>query len=490
MPKIDLTDLASLTNEQSAIASINANYATIETESDSFLSRDGTSPNQMEADLDMNSNRILNLPAPTTDNEPARLVDVGNAAGYAEAAEASAEAAAESETNAATSASSAATSASSASTSATAASTSATEAAASATSAEASATSAEANASVVVGTKWSWETSTSMAAPATGGLRANNAAPSSITALALSASSADSGNPDVSDWITTWDDSTATVKGTLLIRKIGAPSQFLILNVSAVTDNTTWLQLTVSHVQNNAGWSFSAADSLTVQFFRTGDKGADGAVAGPGSSVDNEIALWNGTSGTTLKRASTTGILKATSGVISAAVSGTDYAPATTGSSILKASSGGFANAVSGTDYAPATSGSAILKGNGSGGFSSATAGTDYLSPSSGGTLTVGFTATSFNIGNISSGTVTLNAANGPIQHYSNSGAHTLAPPTNPCCIIVELTNSGSGGAITTSGFSVVSGDTYSSTGTKKYIIHVVKTNSYSQAHFTYVTGT
>jgi len=34
--------------------------------------------------------------------------------------------------------------------------------------------------------------------------------------------------------------------------------------------------------------------------------------------------------------------------------------------------------AVSGTDYAPATSGSAILKGNGAGGFSSATAGTDY----------------------------------------------------------------------------------------------------------------
>jgi trimeric autotransporter adhesin len=34
--------------------------------------------------------------------------------------------------------------------------------------------------------------------------------------------------------------------------------------------------------------------------------------------------------------------------------------------------------AVSGTDYAPATSGSAILKGNGAGGFSSAVSGTDY----------------------------------------------------------------------------------------------------------------
>jgi hypothetical protein len=37
--------------------------------------------------------------------------------------------------------------------------------------------------------------------------------------------------------------------------------------------------------------------------------------------------------------------------------------------------------AASGTDYAPATSGSAILKGNGAGGFSNAAAGTDYIAP-------------------------------------------------------------------------------------------------------------
>lgn len=40
--------------------------------------------------------------------------------------------------------------------------------------------------------------------------------------------------------------------------------------------------------------------------------------------------------------------------------------------------SGVLSNATSGADYAPATSGTSILKGNGSGGFSSATAGVDY----------------------------------------------------------------------------------------------------------------
>jgi hypothetical protein len=80
-----------------------------------------------------------------------------------------------------------------------------------------------------------------------------------------------------------------------------------------------------------------------------------GDVTGPASSVDSEIALFSSTTGKVIKRATTTGLLKATSGVIAAASSGTDYAPAT-----------------SGTD---------ILKGNGTGGFSAATAGTDYARP-------------------------------------------------------------------------------------------------------------
>jgi hypothetical protein len=50
-----------------------------------------------------------------------------------------------------------------------------------------------------------------------------------------------------------------------------------------------------------------------------------GDVAGQASSVDNEIALFSGTGGKTIKRATTTGVLKASSGVIAAAVAGTDY---------------------------------------------------------------------------------------------------------------------------------------------------------------------
>ncbi len=58
-------------------------------------------------------------------------------------------------------------------------------------------------------------------------------------------------------------------------------------------------------------------------------KGADGLgvgdVVGPASSVDGEITLFDGVTGKLLKRATTTGLIKASSGVIAAAVAGTDY---------------------------------------------------------------------------------------------------------------------------------------------------------------------
>jgi len=50
-----------------------------------------------------------------------------------------------------------------------------------------------------------------------------------------------------------------------------------------------------------------------------------GDVVGSASSVDSEIALFSGTTGKLLKSATVTGLLKATSGVLAAAVAGTDY---------------------------------------------------------------------------------------------------------------------------------------------------------------------
>lgn len=76
MAKVTLGTLSSLANQTSAITTINSNSTLLETAIENTLSRDGTTPNAMGASLDMNSNRILNLPIPESDSEPLRLIDI------------------------------------------------------------------------------------------------------------------------------------------------------------------------------------------------------------------------------------------------------------------------------------------------------------------------------------------------------------------------------------------------------------------------------
>ena len=143
--------LATIGSRYASVAALNANFTAIVNAIENTVSRDGTSPNSMSGNLDMNSNRILNVPAPTSDNEPitrAYLETLENNA-YTSAIDAadSAEDAATSATSAASSATSASSSASSASTSASNASTSASNAATSASAASTSASSASTSAS-------------------------------------------------------------------------------------------------------------------------------------------------------------------------------------------------------------------------------------------------------------------------------------------------------------------------------------------------------
>lgn len=79
MAKLTLLDLVSLESQPSAIQTLNYNFQLIESALENTLSRDGTSPNQLEATIDANDNRIINLGAPVNGNDAARLVDVANA---------------------------------------------------------------------------------------------------------------------------------------------------------------------------------------------------------------------------------------------------------------------------------------------------------------------------------------------------------------------------------------------------------------------------
>jgi hypothetical protein len=120
---------------------------------------------------------------------------------------------------------------------------------------------------------FTFDDATAMADPGAGEFRFNNAAVASVTAIAIDDSTSDAA--DISAFVATWDDSTNTVKGHLVIRKRGAPTTFAVFAITGLTDNAGWAELAVAHVTSNGAWT--AADAAYIQYLRAGDKGTDGA---------------------------------------------------------------------------------------------------------------------------------------------------------------------------------------------------------------------
>lgn len=87
-------------------------------------------------------------------------------------------------------------------------------------------------------------------------------------------------------------------------------------------------------------------------------------------------------------------------------------------------------------------------------------------------TLTGGARVTSKSLGTITTGTVTPDPGDRPLQHYTNNGAHTLAPGTNNGSYLIDITNGASAGAITTSGWTKVAGDSFTTTNGHKFRCH------------------
>lgn len=76
--------------------------------------------------------------------------------------------------------------------------------------------------------------------------------------------------------------------------------------------------------------------------------------------------------------------------------------------------------------------------------------------------------------------TYTPAAADGNLQHLLNNAAFTLAVPANPGSIVIEIVNGATAGAITTTGYTKVSGDPLTTTNGHKFIARITKTNSVS----------
>lgn len=104
----------------------------------------------------------------------------------------------------------------------------------------------------------------------------------------------------------------------------------------------------------------------------------------------------------------------------------------------------------------------------------------DTLKADTSDTLTAGFKDTVYDNGTQSSGTLTPDAANGNSQKFVNGGAFTLAPPSDSCTLILQQTNNASAGTITTSGFTVVDGDSLTTTNGDDFLLYITKSGTFS----------
>lgn len=108
--------------------------------------------------------------------------------------------------------------------------------------------------------------------PSTGkGISFNNATLASVTKVRFNNVNEDA--VTVGGYIDTWDDSTSTVKGVLIIQKATDPSKYAVFSVSALDadpgSDGGHKEVTVSCLAS--GGSITDDSFVTVQFYRTGD---------------------------------------------------------------------------------------------------------------------------------------------------------------------------------------------------------------------------
>jgi hypothetical protein len=70
----------------------------------------------------------------------------------------------------------------------------------------------------------------------------------------------------------TWDDSTNTHKGTIVIKGLES-AEFAVFSLTALASQTGYKELTVAHVASSATFTIGLFEVL---FFRTGDEGDPG----------------------------------------------------------------------------------------------------------------------------------------------------------------------------------------------------------------------
>lgn len=175
--------------------------------------------------------------------------------------------------------------------------------------AENAAVSAQASSQAV---RWNFDSSTTMADPGAGDFRLNAATFSAVTAMAISDTCAESGTPDMSTWVLTWDNPSQTPRSTLAIRMSATVWALYGVN-GAITDNGTWLQVPLSYIgASSAGGMFTNTNTCFLGDQLNGSNGS--GVVDSVTAADASITVGGTAADPTISRAALTGDVTASAG--------------------------------------------------------------------------------------------------------------------------------------------------------------------------------
>lgn len=331
------------------------------------------------------------------------------------------------------------------------------------------------------GLDYSWDTGTSDADPGNGDVRVNNAAWGSATFIYISKTGR---NAEALGTVLDGLDASnhASNKAQLRLFPVSDRSKVLECHVTgSLQDGTAYWKIPIAVDYASAGMP-SGGDVMAIFWAITGNTGAAGSL---GSMADGDAAnpslayALDADLGMFRKGANDMGVSAGGAEVAGFDTSG--FRVGTTNAVALHKDGYAVLKEIS-APSAPASNHHALYAKSGGKFYKkdSSNVESTVLQSSLRDNVTGGVSATSFSAGTKSTGTFTPDPLDGNIQHATNGGAHTLAPPTNPCTIQLEYTNNGSAGAVTTSGFTKVKGDSLTTTNGHKFLLVIVKTNSYS----------
>ena len=122
---------------------------------------------------------------------------------------------------------------------------------------------------------YTYDTTTTAGDPGQGKVRLNSATENAATSMFID--DLDDNGSDLSTFLQTIDSVTSAIKGYVRIANRTDASQFLLFQISDLTDNTNWWTLSIASQASSTTAPFTNLEDIIVSFVTTGDKGVQGA---------------------------------------------------------------------------------------------------------------------------------------------------------------------------------------------------------------------